>query len=642
MWFRKKDNLLQSQNLDQLDHRVLIKRNFFNKVIVIITAEFIVSNIIWYLFGYNKGVTYGAVIIFNVIIVLFLFLFFKHFYSEVSKSLSNIILTIKKYQEGDTSARAPVISKGELGYMELKFNEIISYAEHSLSDFRKIDEMKSDFISTVSHELRTPLTSIRGYTKLLLSEDTGDLSNTQKEFLGIVDTNVVRLNQLINDLLDIEKIESGKIQILKESENLSEILTECRDTFKVSAKEKGLGFIFKNENKEIRIRGDKGRLVQIFMNLLSNAIKYTDSGYVELTVDLHDFAVVVRVKDTGVGVNEEDRKKLFQKFYRAKVALSKSDSGTGLGLSIARGLIEAHGGMISIDNEYKEGTCFIVSLPTEKMDIALEEGRRLKGEISELKNIHHSGRFWFVNYKEHDFEKISRMLSGIHTLNPIFKYEFKFIDAIGDIKKVSSLSKHSNIIILDTDDLEDLKESLAKAEKVFNRSFSLLLTTTNIGLVDALDLGVDSVLKKPVQQKELVETIASLLWKRSWKALLVEPHHDIRLLMKRSIEKKGIKVDDVENGNTVLDRLTKENYDLLILSLNVPGVPASELVVAIRHSQELKNIPVFVLAEDSDFLQKEKSFQNMVNGRFSRHDEVETISENIYLFLANKKNEKQK
>jgi two-component system phosphate regulon sensor histidine kinase PhoR len=224
------------------------------------------------------------------------------------------------------------------------------------------DRVKADFISTVSHELRTPLTSVRGYVDLLLAGDAGPISETQREFLGIVARNAERLTTLISDLLDIEKLQSGRIAIKRETVDLRDVLQGVLQTFGVTAKQKGLA-LEADLGEAPRVLGDPDRLTQVFANLVSNAIKYTREGSVAVRLEAAAGAARVEIKDSGIGIAPEDKPRLFQKFFRAENPHTRSVAGTGLGLAIAKTIVEKHGGSIEVESEQGRGSTFTVVLP---------------------------------------------------------------------------------------------------------------------------------------------------------------------------------------------------------------------------------------------------------------------------------------
>jgi CheY-like chemotaxis protein/anti-sigma regulatory factor (Ser/Thr protein kinase) len=234
----------------------------------------------------------------------------------------------------------------------------------------EVDRMKTEFISTVSHELRTPLTSIRGYVELLLDGDVGEISADQREFLELVAKSTVRLANLINDLLDVEKIESGRISMRREPVGLTEVLDQVVRTFQVTAAERGLGLHLAVEGPLAPVAGDADRLNQVFTNLISNAIKYTKQGDVRVSARCAGGEVQIAVADSGIGIAREHMPNLFGRFYRVDNQYTREVGGTGLGLAITKAIVERHGGRVEVDSAPGAGSTFTVRLPA----LAPEEG----------------------------------------------------------------------------------------------------------------------------------------------------------------------------------------------------------------------------------------------------------------------------
>lgn len=225
-----------------------------------------------------------------------------------------------------------------------------------------LERLRSEFVSTVSHELRTPLTSIKGFADLLQAGQAGPLNPTQQEFLDIITQNTDRLTHLINDLLVIERLESGRVPLQFERLPLASVLAEVARAFQVIAADKGLTFTFQAP-EELWVRGDPRRLVQAFSNLVSNAVKYTERGQVWLKAWAEAERAVVEVGDTGIGIAPEDQAHLFERFFRASHEVVRRAGGTGLGLAIAKTTVERHGGQILVCSELGRGTRFRVALP---------------------------------------------------------------------------------------------------------------------------------------------------------------------------------------------------------------------------------------------------------------------------------------
>ncbi|HYG60182.1 MAG TPA: ATP-binding protein [Symbiobacteriaceae bacterium] len=232
-----------------------------------------------------------------------------------------------------------------------------------VTELAKLDRLKSEFVNTVSHELRTPLTSIMGYLSLVMNEQVGRLEPQQKEFLAVVKRNTDRLSNLINDLLDVQRIEAGRMPLQCKPVQLSDVVSHVAETFRVQAEQKGLQFQVEVDPNMPLISADPDRLTQIAANLVSNAVKYTKEGRVRVRVAQSDTSVCLMVEDTGVGIALADQKRIFEKFFRAENKYAREAGGTGLGLSIVKMLVEEHGGHIKVESETGKGSKFTVSFP---------------------------------------------------------------------------------------------------------------------------------------------------------------------------------------------------------------------------------------------------------------------------------------
>lgn len=233
---------------------------------------------------------------------------------------------------------------------------------------REIDEMKSDFVSVVSHELRTPLAAMKGATDNLLDGIAGKLNSPQQECLLITQRNINRLSRLISDLLDISRIEAGRIQLNKQPVDLVGLIKEVLNIFQETAKENDLKLTTHFDSELPKVWADPDKITQVVTNLLGNALKFTPAGG-QITIraaSSPDF-IQVDVMDTGLGISRQDLEKIFDKFYQ----VIRSDTpgrtkGTGLGLPISKGIIEKHGGKIWVESELGKGSKFSFTLPINK------------------------------------------------------------------------------------------------------------------------------------------------------------------------------------------------------------------------------------------------------------------------------------
>jgi signal transduction histidine kinase len=239
-------------------------------------------------------------------------------------------------------------------------------------ELQELDHMKDLFVSSVSHELRTPLTSMIGYLEILRGGEAGDLSGQQQRFLEIVDRNCHRLSDLIDDILFMSRVDSGRFRLERESVDLSELAEDRAESIRPAANGKGVE-VHLDVDGAVCLHGDPARLAQVLDNLLSNAVKFTPAGgSVFVTVSASDEAAHLEVRDTGVGIPEDESVRLFERFFRASTAANIK--GTGLGLSIVRSIVEAHGGTISVRSHVGVGTTVAVDLPLKtEEDAAVED-----------------------------------------------------------------------------------------------------------------------------------------------------------------------------------------------------------------------------------------------------------------------------
>ncbi|MBI5950732.1 MAG: GAF domain-containing protein [Chloroflexi bacterium] len=244
------------------------------------------------------------------------------------------------------------------------------YQEQSatVAQLRELDRLKSSFLANMSHELRTPLNSILGFADVMLEELDGPLTDYMKNDLGLIYKNGQHLLHLINDVLDMAKIESGKMNLNIEKFNLQEIIEEVTSITSPLASEKNLAlFIEPDSDHEVEVNADKIRIRQVMINLINNAIKFTEKGKISIHVVREENNVLISVKDTGIGIPIDHLESVFQEFTQVDTTTTRKAGGTGLGLPISRKLIQMHGGRLWVESTgvNGEGSTFYVFLPIE-------------------------------------------------------------------------------------------------------------------------------------------------------------------------------------------------------------------------------------------------------------------------------------
>ncbi len=281
-----------------------------------------------------------------------------------------------RHQKAWYSMNIEPVTTEDNRYAVVCLNDI---TEKKLTEEKLVEtiEMKSQFISTVSHELRTPLTAIMEGLNIVLDGLAGRVKKKQKEFLILVKRNVDRLGMLVDDVLDFQKLEAGRMKFYFSPNNVARVICEACDTMRLAAEKNKIDFTIKLANDLGEAVFDHNRIIQALTNLLSNAIKFTpQGGKVSLEAVRQQNEIIITVSDTGMGIPKEDLPRIFERFYRVKRP-GREIHGTGLGLSILAQIISRHNGRILVESEFNKGTTFTVYLPTNLIhndpDIAADE-----------------------------------------------------------------------------------------------------------------------------------------------------------------------------------------------------------------------------------------------------------------------------
>lgn len=246
------------------------------------------------------------------------------------------------------------------GQVEQATKELIGANE----ELARLNQIKSDFVSTVSHELRTPLTSIQGYVSIICDGDAGPVTKEQKEFLEIVREESRRLTRLISDILDISKIEAGKMKIVLNDFNFADFMDSYRKEIKGMASPKNIKVEITLPARLPNVKADPDKIKQIFNNLISNAIKFSGKNTtLKIAIKDNPDSIQVDISDQGIGIAEKDLEDIFEKFQQVDSKMTRKAGGTGLGLPITRHLVETHGGKIWVKSKAGKGSTFSFSLP---------------------------------------------------------------------------------------------------------------------------------------------------------------------------------------------------------------------------------------------------------------------------------------
>ncbi len=255
------------------------------------------------------------------------------------------------------------IQKWGLGKTNEAIKVLYKELEYKNKELQKLDQLKSDFINTVSHELRTPLTTIREVASQILEGILGPTTPEQREFLTICLEDVDRLKRIIDDLLDISKLEAGKVKIRRELIDIARLAKGAIAAFSPKAKSLNLELRGKFPQEKAMVYADKDNIIRVFTNLIGNALKFTEKGCAEISISDKEQCIECSVSDTGKGISEEDLPKVFSKFQQFGRKDGGGEKGTGLGLSISKNIIDLHHGKIWVESTLNSGTTFTFTLP---------------------------------------------------------------------------------------------------------------------------------------------------------------------------------------------------------------------------------------------------------------------------------------
>jgi signal transduction histidine kinase/CheY-like chemotaxis protein len=478
--------------------------------------------------------------------------------------------------------------------LQIEAQEARKVADESRDAAEEANRTKSSFLANMSHELRTPMNAIIGYTEILSEDAKDDGNESYLPDLQKIHQAAKHLLGLINDVLDLSKIEAGKMTIFTEVFDIKSTIDNAVATIKPLVDKKGNSLEVHCPEDIGQMRSDITKVRQALFNLLSNASKFTENGRVRLDVAREktpagDF-IIMRVTDTGIGMTLAQMGKLFQAFAQADVSTTRKFGGTGLGLIISRSFCQMLGGDITVNSELDKGSVFTIRLPAET------------SEIHELKESIHSGKplpAEETNIQANTLLVIDDDPAVRDLLERQMTREGFVVKTVGTGKEGLAIAKQMLPSVITLDVMMPGMDGWAvlsalKADPQLAQIPVIMLTMSDQKDL-GFSLGATDYFSKPVDREKLAATVAKYRVTGQEKILLVEDDDDTRDVMETTLKKGGWRVTTAVNGREALKEVQKGVPTLILLDLMMPVMDGFEFLRIFREKPEHHKVPVIVL-----------------------------------------------
>jgi two-component system sensor histidine kinase BarA len=541
---------------------------------------------------------------------------------DVTRPLTDMVNTVNRIREGKLTTRVHADAKDEMNTLKTGINNMAEEIErsqetlqqtvdsatqelryslkkiekqnreltHARAEALKASQTKSEFLANMSHEIRTPMNGIIGFTELMLKSK---LSALQKDYMTTIHKSAKSLLQILNDVLDFSKLEAGKLTYNPEATNLKEIIEDCLSILAPIAHEKQLELILLyDENAPEYVYVDPLRIKQVITNLISNAVKFTNHGHIVIRVALNDKqdngnVLRVSVTDTGIGMDEDTQKRIFNAFMQGDTTTARRYGGTGLGLVISQKIVNQMSGSITLESSPKTGSTFAFSFFTRALS---QSSNKTTPQLTPL-----------YQKRAIVFEPHTLQLKSLH--GALLRAHMEVTIAQNSDELQTELLKHEkyDIALISSSNLYDHPEIVSLTEQLAENPnilhvINLLNTSDTHQQSKLLKHGADLCLAKPVESKRLIQYITQTI-------LQISPEYMPELLPKKSLSLRVLAVDDnpanlklvtvllqtigcfvvgANSGKEAIAACEQEKFDLIFMDIHMPGMDGVETTKRIK------------------------------------------------------------
>ena len=450
---------------------------------------------------------------------------------------------------------------------------------------RRASELKTKFLSNVSHEFRTPLNSIVSLARLLLDRIDGELSPEQMKQVRYIESSARDLKEMVNDLLDLAKVEAGKIRIRPKRFEVHELFSALKGMLKpLLADNTSVDLIFEDASELAPLHTDEGKVSQILRNLISNALKFTPSGTVSVSArTLQDGRVEFVVADTGIGIAPEHHEDIFKEFSQVENPLQERYRGTGLGLPLCRNLAMLLGGEIALESELGQGSTFYLTLPPVYVGEAVPSG---ECESLPTPDFHRTP----VLYLEDNPSEAARFEAMLRDT------EFQPILASSVAQAEVWTARHNAAALVADVYLGD-EQSWGFIERLRQRlpSIPVIVTSANDHAKAALSHGATMFIQKPLEGDLLIPQLRRLTFTSGIRRILLADDNEVsRYVLRELLSQPWLQISEVSNGTQALDFVRQGRPDAVVLDLLMPDMSGFEVLREFRSRPETETLPVLI------------------------------------------------